>query len=134
MFDGGIGRIGREVREVRRPAEHRSARSGLFLVMLAALLTVLAGPCAAAQADPATGPAPSVQGISPNGEDAIATLKTGQAQLSPAPLTVVAVPAGQVLLPGPHRAGVTAEATPRLAPAPAVAACQSRAPPARPHG
>lgn len=42
----------------------------LLLIVLAALLTVLAGPSAAAFATPSDPVAPSVTGIAPNGDDA----------------------------------------------------------------
>jgi hypothetical protein len=92
--------------------------------MLAALLSVLAGPsAAAAYTEPTDGHGASIAGIAPNGDHA--TARTGH--LVPVPS---AVPGERVTLDLPVRTDVVAPTEPSMIPGAPDCAQRGRAPPA----
>lgn len=116
---------------MQRPAAARPVLTALLLVTLAALLTVLSGPsAAAAHADPADAPGASVQGIAPNGEDA--AMRAGHAPAHPVPAPTAAVPADPAPAAASRPAGATADVVPGAVQHPATTSRQVRAPPASP--
>lgn len=96
----------------------------LLLLTLAALLTVLAGPSAAAYAEPTDGHVASIAGIAPNGDHA-----TARGQPVPVPVPP-AVPGEHVTLIPPVRTDVVAPTEPSMIPGAPDCAQRGRAPPA----
>ncbi|MGH3904258.1 MAG: hypothetical protein ACRDTE_08720 [Pseudonocardiaceae bacterium] len=100
----------------------------LLLIVLATLLTVLAGPSAAAYAEAADADTASVTGIAPNGDDA--TARTGHSVLPLPPMAHSPVPADRITLHGPGRADTVTQAGAEVAHEPVTTSWQGRGPPA----